>query len=70
MPALVTNAWNVLSLTQIKNSGPNLAAYTYPAGATGMAGNVAIANSWYDPAGTANDWLVSPQINILLLQQV
>lgn len=64
LPALVTNAWNVLSLTQIKNSGPNLAAYTYPAGATGMAGNVAVANSWYDPAGTANDWLVSPQINI------
>ncbi|WP_139423474.1 T9SS-dependent choice-of-anchor J family protein [Chryseobacterium mulctrae] len=64
LPALVTNAWNVLSLTQIQNSGPNLATYTYPAGATGMAGNVAVANSWYDPAGTANDWLVSPQINI------
>lgn len=65
LPALVTNAWNVLSLTQIQNSGaPTYLTYAYPAAATGMAGNVATANSWYDPAGAANDWLVSPQINI------
>lgn len=65
LPALVTNAWNVLSLTQIQNSGNStFVSYAYPAGATGMAGNVAVANSFYNPAGTANDWLVSPQINI------
>lgn len=65
LPALVTNAWNVLSLTQIQNSGaPTYSTYAYPTAATGMAGNVAVANSWYNPAGTANDWLVSPQINI------
>jgi hypothetical protein len=60
---LVQNAWNVLSLDQIKtaNGNPN---YTYPAGATGMAGNIVAANSWYDPAGAANDWLVSPLIQI------
>lgn len=64
LPALVTNAWNVLSLSQIQNSGPNYEGFAYPAGATGMAGNVAISNSWYDPPGAANDWLVSPQISI------
>ncbi|MCD1117036.1 T9SS-dependent choice-of-anchor J family protein [Chryseobacterium turcicum] len=65
LPALVTNAWNVLSLTQIKNSGASsYLTFAYPPAATGMAGNVAVVNSWYNPAGVANDWLVSPQINI------
>jgi len=65
LPALVTNAWNTLSLTQIQNSGAlTYLTYAYPTAATGMAGNVAVANSWYNPAGVANDWLVSPQINI------
>lgn len=64
LPELVTNAWNVLSQTQIVNSGDDYYGYTYPVGAVGMSGNVAVSNSWYDPAGTANDWLVSPQISI------
>ncbi|MBO9690926.1 choice-of-anchor J domain-containing protein [Chryseobacterium sp.] len=64
LPALVTNAWNVLSLSQIQNSGPDYTGFAYPSGATGMSGNVAVSNSWYDPAGVANDWLVSPQISI------
>lgn len=64
LPSLVTNAWNVLSLTQIQNSSTNAASFQYPVAATGMAGNVVAANSYYLPAGTANDWLVSPQINI------
>jgi len=29
-----------------------------------MSGNIIASNSWYTPAGTANDWLVSPQITI------
>lgn len=28
------------------------------------SGNMAISTSWYTPAGTANDWLVSPSISI------
>ncbi len=28
------------------------------------SGNMAISTSWYTPAGTANDWLVSPSVNI------
>ena len=64
LPALVTNAWNVLSQSDIVNSGDDYYGFSYPAGATGMAGNVAVSNSWYDPAGASNDWLVSPQINI------
>lgn len=27
-------------------------------------GNVAVSTSWYDPVGTSNDWMVSPQITI------
>ena len=64
LPELITNAWNVLSLAQIGDSGDDHYGYTYPPAATGMSGNVAVSNSWYDPAGTANDWLVSPQITI------
>lgn len=26
--------------------------------------NAAISTSWYDPAGTSNDWLISPQITL------
>lgn len=63
LSALVTDAWNVLSLTQVQTA-LNSTTYTYPTAATGMAGNVAASNSWYTPAGTSNDWLVSPQINI------
>jgi hypothetical protein len=62
LSALITNAWNVLSLANIQSATPT---YTgYPAGATGMSGNIIASNSWYNPVGTANDWLVSPQISI------
>jgi hypothetical protein len=31
----------------------------------GPAGNyAAMSTSWYDPAGTSNDWLISPQIAV------
>ncbi|NMR33666.1 T9SS type A sorting domain-containing protein [Chryseobacterium aquaticum] len=59
---LIQDAWNVLSLADIQ--GANSAYTAYPAAATGMAGNIIASNSWYTPAGIANDWLVSPQINI------
>ncbi len=59
---LVQDAWSVLSLAAIQGANP---AYTaYPAAATGMAGNIIASNSWYNPVGTANDWLVSPLITI------
>jgi hypothetical protein len=60
---LVTDAWNVLTLEQIQTALGD-PAYEYPTAATGMAGNVAVTNSWYDPAGASNDWLISPAIQI------
>lgn len=59
---LVQDAWNVLSLADI--TGANADYTAHPANATGMANNIIASNSWYNPAGTANDWLVSPQILI------
>lgn len=59
---LIQDAWTVLSLADIQTANPGFTAY--PTGATGMAGNIIASNSWYDPIGTANDWLVSPQITI------
>lgn len=59
---LVQNAWNVLSLAAIQGANPAFTAY--PTAATGMSGNIIASNSWYTPAGTSNDWLVSPQITI------
>jgi hypothetical protein len=60
---LVQNAWNVLTFAQIEPVNSNDMS-GYGIGATGMAGNVVVSNSWYNPVGTANDWLVSPQITI------
>lgn len=62
LPGLITDAWNVLSLADIQ--GAVSETYEYPAAATGMAGNIIASNSWYTPAGTANDWLISPAITI------
>lgn len=45
----ITNGWNSVDK---KNYG----------GPTGN--NAAISTSWYVPAGTSNDWLISPQVNI------
>lgn len=59
---LVQDAWSLLSLADIQGANPDFA--DYPAGATGMAGNIVASNSWYNPVGTANDWLVSPIINV------
>lgn len=59
---LVQNAWNVLSLAAIQTASPGFTGY--PTAATGMSGNIIASNSWYTPAGTSNDWLVSPQITI------
>jgi len=59
---LIQDAWNVLSLADIQGANANFTAY--PTGATGMDGNIIASNSWYTPAGVANDWLVSPQIMI------
>lgn len=62
LSALITNAWNVLSLANIQSANPT---YTnYPAAATGMSGNIIASNSWYSPVGSADDWLVSPQVTI------
>ncbi len=41
------------------NFGSN--AWIFRAGATG---NMATSTSWYSPAGTSNDWLVTPAISI------
>ena len=59
---LVQDAWNVLSLAQIQ--AVTTPTFAYPAAATGMAGNIIASNSWYEPVGIANDWLVSPLITI------
>jgi Secretion system C-terminal sorting domain len=59
---LVQDAWSFLSLAEIQGANPDFA--DYPAGATGMAGNIVASNSWYNPVGTANDWLVSPLITV------
>lgn len=59
---LIQDAWTVLSLADIQGANPGFTAY--PAAATGMGGNIIASNSWYTPAGVANDWLVSPQITI------
>lgn len=56
---LVTDAWNIVNFPEDVDP-----AYVYPEDATGMAGNVAVSNSWYNPIGVANDWLVSPAITI------
>lgn len=59
---LIQEAWTVLSLEQIQGANPGFE--DYPAGALGMDGNIIASNSWYTPAGVANDWLVSPLITI------
>lgn len=59
---LVQDAWNVLSTDDIEGSTPG--GSVYPAAATGMADNIIACNSWYEPVGMANDWLVSPTIAI------
>lgn len=53
----LTVASNLSSL----NFGSN--AWVFRAGPAG-SGNVATSTSWYTPAGTSNDWLVTPAINI------
>lgn len=51
--AFITNGWN-----RIDRAGEE---GTFG----GPAGNyAAMSTSWYDPAGTSNDWLISPQITI------
>lgn len=62
LSSLVLDAWNVLSPSQILSVYPDYPGY--PAAATGMSGNVIACNSWYEPVGAANDWLVSPLITI------
>lgn len=59
---LVQDAWSVLSFEQIQGANPLFEAY--PSAATGMEGNIIASNSWYNPIGAANDWLVSPLITI------
>lgn len=58
---LVQDAWNVLSTDDIEGATPG--GSTYPAAATGID-NIIACNSWYEPVGIANDWLVSPTIAI------
>lgn len=60
---LVQDAWSVLSLDEIRAANGN-EAYNYPEAAVGMFDNIIATNSWYIPAGTANDWLVTPPIAI------
>lgn len=59
---LVQEAWSVLSFEQIQGANPLFEAY--PVAATGMEGSIIASNSWYNPVGIANDWLVSPLIDI------
>lgn len=61
LSALVIDAWTLLLLEEIQIATPG---YAYPAGATGMAEAIVASNSWYDPVGIANDWIVSPPITI------
>jgi hypothetical protein len=59
---LVQDAWSILSLAEIQAVTPGFTAY--PTAAVGMFDNIAASNSWYEPVGIANDWLVSPLITI------
>ena len=45
---LYPNAWSILTPDDLET----------------LTSNVASSTSWYSPAGTANDWLISPQITI------
>lgn len=51
--AFITNGWN-----SIEKQGTN-GNYGGPAGDF-----AAMSTSWYTPAGTSNDWLISPQVTI------
>ena len=61
LSALITDAWNILSLDDIQGA---IAGFEYPEDATGMEGNVAASTSWYTTVQTSNDWLVTPAIVI------
>ena len=61
---LITDAWNLLTVEEIDTALELGGTYEYPAAATGMDGNVIASNSYYNPVGAANDWLVSPLIAI------
>lgn len=55
---------NVDGLTPAANVGyVNNAWVIRPNSGTGQ-GNHAVSTSWYNPAGTSNDWMVSPSISI------
>lgn len=51
--AFITNGWN--SIDRLGDDGN----YGGPAG-----NYAAMSTSWYTPAGTSNDWLISPQISL------
>ncbi|MDR2236973.1 MAG: choice-of-anchor J domain-containing protein [Chryseobacterium sp.] len=51
--AFITNGWN-----RIDRDGDD-GIFGGPAG-----NYAAMSTSWYDPAGTSNDWLISPQITV------
>ncbi len=57
--SFITDGWNVLD-----KNGPD-GNFGGPAG--DMA---AMSTSWYTPAGTSNDWLISPQITLTTNNQV
>jgi hypothetical protein len=59
---LIQQAWTVLSPEEIQIVSPDF--LDYPIDATGMLGNIIASNSWYNPVGVANDWLVSPLITV------
>lgn len=55
---------NVDGLTPATNVNYVNEAWVIRANSNTGTGNHAVSTSWYSPAGTSNDWLVSPQISI------
>jgi thiol-disulfide isomerase/thioredoxin len=50
--------------TPAANVAEYAAAWTIANPTFGNGTNLAISNSWYSPAGTADDWMITPAINI------
>ena len=56
--------YNVDGLTPAANVNYVTAAWVGRANSVTGSGNHMVSTSWYTPAGTANDWLVSPSIAV------
>ena len=63
MPSDITLI-DVDGLTPATNVAAYSAAWTAANPASGNGTQIAVSNSWYSPAGTADDWMILPVQNI------